>query len=73
MEACLLIDQIKISRKGEYTCPVKSLAVFVHNQDIQENDKVLSLLDDIKELDQVLALPSRYPDFIPPICNDILT
>lgn len=51
-----LWDRVKISRQGKgFTCPVKSLALFAHNQDFyyRESEAVM-LLDNCREREDVL-------------------
>ena len=64
----MLFDRLKISRAGEFTCPVKSLAIFVHNQDIDyKSNELLKLLDDCREYEDVVNLQQMHSDIIPPI------
>ncbi|CDW86045.1 UNKNOWN [Stylonychia lemnae] len=61
-----LIDQIKINLPQNFTCPAKTLAVFVHNQDIDyfENETV-KLLDNCITIKDLIELRNKYPDIIP--------
>ena len=53
----LLADTIEISRRGSFTCPVNTVAVFVHNRDeVLEESEVLRLFEDCKELQDVQRL-----------------
>lgn len=65
----LLTDSVRVSRKGNFTCPMKSAVVFVHNWDISvESCEVVKLFDDCINLDDVLKLSQNYHELIPPIC-----
>jgi hypothetical protein len=75
-DSYLLFDRLIINRTGEVTCPVRSLAVFAHNQDIEYDSvsgEVLRLLDDCTSEEEVIALRDRYPDLIPPVIKDSTT
>ena len=54
----LLATSVKILRDPKHTtCPVKTLALFVHNRDITVNDnEMLKLFDDCKEAEDILRL-----------------
>ncbi len=50
------------------TCPVRTLAIFVHNRDIDyEHNELLRLFDDCKEAEDVFRIARQFPDLIPPI------
>lgn len=69
-ERLMIFDRVKISRDGNFTCPVKSLAIFAHNQDIDfRQNETLKKLNDCKEISDVFELRRCYPDIIPPILN----
>eukprot|EP00347_Sterkiella_histriomuscorum_P007732 403347767 len=64
----LLFDRVEISRKGDFTCPVKSLVIFAHNQDINIKDnETLNLLNNCKDFEDVTRLRQNHPDIIPPL------
>ncbi len=66
----MLADRIDISIAGEFTCPTKSLAIFIHNQDIDfKSNQTLKLLDDCKTIEDVHSLRNSYPNIVPPILN----
>ena len=52
-----MAGQVLISRYGAFTCPMKSVIIFVHNLDIDyEGNELLKLFDDCKDLDDVHRL-----------------
>jgi hypothetical protein len=68
----VLAKSVRISRDLKYTsCPIKSLAIFIHNRDITyEQHEVLRLFDDCKEQEDVHRLARQFPDLVPPILLD---
>lgn len=68
----ILAKSVRISRDlKNMTCPIKSLAIFVHNRDITyEQNEVLKLFDNCKELEDVYRLARQFPDLVPPILSD---
>lgn len=69
----LLFDQFKVARQKNFTCPVKSLAIFVHNQDVDYlNNDLLKLLNDCQTLQDVHHLRYMNQDLIPPIALSTL-
>jgi hypothetical protein len=68
----ILAKSVRIARDlKNMTCPVKSLAIFVHNRDITyEQHEMLRLFDDCKEQEDVYRLARQFPDLVPPILLD---
>lgn len=71
----LLADSVNIDRSGDFSCPVKSVAIFVHNRDISYSSieaEVLRLMNDCTTIDDVHRLARVNSDIIPPISSSSL-
>ena len=59
-------DRLLISRKGGFTCPVMSLALFAHNQDFNYREsEAIKLFDDCLSKEEALELSRKNPDILP--------
>ena len=56
-----VIKSLAISRKGPYTCPVKSLMVFISEEFIDVTDGVFDIFNNIKSYDDLKALILHDP------------
>lgn len=60
-----VVKQLKISRMGHYTCPVKSLFVFISDKFLDVTNEVFSLFNNVKkfkDLAQLIANDPTVPD-----------
>lgn len=69
----LLFDKILIERPKMFTCPLKSIVVFAHNQDIDiKESEMLRIFNNCKNVEDVHALKDEYSDLLPPVYESSL-
>lgn len=70
-----LFDRFKIKRPGEnFSCPIKTLVIFAHNQDIDiKQDETLKLFNNCKTIEQVEKIQKNNSSIIPQFKNCSMT
>ncbi|OMJ65759.1 hypothetical protein SteCoe_37665 [Stentor coeruleus] len=61
-----VISRIAVSRKGNYTCPVKTLMVFVSHTYIDILDSMLKIYNDMKEYENLKQVHYYFPSSAKP-------
>ena len=56
-----VVKQLKISRKGYFTCPVKTLMVFISESFIDVTSNLFSVYDDLRTYEDIENLINREP------------
>ena len=70
-----LFDRFKIKRPSEnFSCPIKTLVIFAHNQDIDiKQDETLKLFNNCKTIEQVEKIQKNNSSIIPQFKNCSMT